>query len=64
MVALPAFAQQTIQSSAQPAASAINLLGFTVRDAAGKEPLQPPSYQDFWKAMNPASGPHLAPICH
>jgi outer membrane protein OmpA-like peptidoglycan-associated protein len=50
VVALPAFAQQTnSNSSAQPAASAD-------QSAAGMEPLQRPSSQDFWDGDEPSFG--------
>jgi outer membrane protein OmpA-like peptidoglycan-associated protein len=56
VVALPVFAQQTnSNSSAQPAASADQSASPSVT-AAGKEPLQPPSRQDFWEGDEPSFG--------
>jgi len=58
VVALPAFAQQTnSNSSAQPAASADQSASASPSvPAAGKEPLQPPSHQDFWDGDEPSFG--------
>lgn len=58
VVALPAFAQQTnSNSSAQPAASADQSGAASPSvTAAGKEPLQPPSRQDFWDGDEPSFG--------
>jgi len=58
VVALPAFAQQTnSNSSAQPAASADQSASASPSvTAAGKEPLQPPSHQDFWDGDEPSFG--------
>jgi outer membrane protein OmpA-like peptidoglycan-associated protein len=58
VVALPAFAQQTnSNSSAQPAASADQSASTSPSvTAAGKEPLQPPSHQDFWDGDEPSFG--------
>jgi outer membrane protein OmpA-like peptidoglycan-associated protein len=58
VVALPAFAQQTnSNSSAQPAASADQSGSASPSmTAAGKEPLRPPSRQDFWDGDEPSFG--------
>jgi outer membrane protein OmpA-like peptidoglycan-associated protein len=58
MVALPAFAQQTnSNSSAQPAASADQSASAAPSvTTAGKEPLQPPTHQDFWDGDEPSFG--------
>ncbi len=58
VVALPAFAQQTnSNSSAQPAASADQSASASPSvTAAGREPLQPPSHQDFWDGDEPSFG--------
>src|SRR4029077_3540301 len=58
VVALPVFAQQTnSNSSAQPAASADpSASASPAAPAAGKEPLQPPSHQDFWDGEEPSFG--------
>src|SRR6202049_4540960 len=58
VVALPVFAQQTnSNSSAQPAASADQSASASPSvTAAGKEPLQPPSRQDFWEGDEPSFG--------
>jgi outer membrane protein OmpA-like peptidoglycan-associated protein len=58
VVALPVFAQQTnSNSSAQPAVSADQSASASPSvAAAGKEPLQPPSHQDFWDGDEPSFG--------
>src|SRR5258708_17125366 len=58
VVALPVFAQQpNSNSSAQPAASADQSASASPSvTAAGKEPLQPPSPQDFWDGEEPSFG--------
>jgi outer membrane protein OmpA-like peptidoglycan-associated protein len=56
VVALPVFAQQNnSNSSAQPAASADQSASASPSVAA-KEPLQPPSHQDFWDGDEPSFG--------
>jgi hypothetical protein len=57
MLALPAFAQQTnSNSSPQPAASADQSASASPSaTAAGLEPLQRPSQQDFWDGDEPLS---------
>jgi outer membrane protein OmpA-like peptidoglycan-associated protein len=56
VVALPVFAQQTnSNSSAQPAADQ-SASASPSATAAGKEPLQPPSRQDFWEGDEPSFG--------
>jgi outer membrane protein OmpA-like peptidoglycan-associated protein len=58
VVALPVFAQQTnSNSSTQPAASTDQSASASPSvAAAGKEPLQPPAYQDFWEGDEPSFG--------
>jgi outer membrane protein OmpA-like peptidoglycan-associated protein len=58
LVALPVFAQQTnSNSSAQPATSADQSASASPSvTAAGKEPLQRPSPQDFWDGEEPSFG--------
>jgi outer membrane protein OmpA-like peptidoglycan-associated protein len=58
MLALSVFAQQTnSNSSAQPAASADQSASASPSvTAASKEPLQPPSPQDFWDGDEPSFG--------
>lgn len=58
VVALPALAQQAnSNSSAQPAASAAQSASAAPSvTAAGREPLQPPSHQDFWDGDEPSFG--------
>jgi outer membrane protein OmpA-like peptidoglycan-associated protein len=58
VLALPAFGQQTnSNSSAQPAASADQSASTSPSTtAADKEPLQPPSHQDFWDGDEPSFG--------
>jgi outer membrane protein OmpA-like peptidoglycan-associated protein len=58
VVALPVFAQQTnSNSSAQPAAAADQSASASPSaTAAGKEPLQRPSQQDFWDGDEPSFG--------
>ncbi len=58
VVALPVFAQQTnSNSSAQPTASADQSASASPSvTAASKEPLQPPSPQDFWDGDEPSFG--------
>ena len=58
VVALPAFSQQNnSNSSAQPAASADQSASASPSvTAAGKEPLQPPSHEDFWDGDEPSFG--------
>jgi outer membrane protein OmpA-like peptidoglycan-associated protein len=58
IVALPVCAQQTTSnSSAQPAASANQSTSAAPSaTAADREPLQPPSHQDFWDGDEPGFG--------
>src|SRR6266851_9525059 len=65
VVALPAFAQQTnSNSSAQPAtAAAQSASASPSATAAGKEPLQRPSPQDFWDGDEPSFGARIFHPC-
>jgi outer membrane protein OmpA-like peptidoglycan-associated protein len=52
VLALPAFAQTTDQSTAAPAAQSTSSTSSTM-GATGKEPLAPPAREGFWGRMNP-----------
>jgi outer membrane protein OmpA-like peptidoglycan-associated protein len=57
IVALPVFAQQTTSnSSPQPAASADQSAPASQSATVDREPLQPPSHQDFWDGDEPSFG--------
>ena len=52
VLALPAFAQTTDQSTAAPAAQSTSSTSSTM-GATGKEPLAPPAREGFWGRINP-----------
>ncbi len=52
VLALPAFAQTTDQSTAAPAAQSTSSTS-TSMGATGKEPLAPPPHEGFWGHLNP-----------
>ena len=53
VLALPAFAQNTDQSTAAPAAQSTSSNTSSSMGATGKEPLAPPAREGFWGRVNP-----------
>jgi outer membrane protein OmpA-like peptidoglycan-associated protein len=53
VLALPAFAQTTDQSTAAPAAQSTSSNTSATMGATGKEPLAPPAREGFWGRINP-----------
>jgi outer membrane protein OmpA-like peptidoglycan-associated protein len=53
VLALPALAQNTDQSTAAPAAQSTSSTSSSSMGATGKEPLAPPAREGFWGRINP-----------